>query len=528
MADQTTMTYGTFSLSPVPLISIERSSAKIRNQEDPVGFTYIMTLTGVATNLGTADPKDFPNTTSDAQAIRAAFGVDGKHLEVKCGATTVLTCRPRVIGVSFSESNDNWAQTIPFTITLEYDVDNSEDNATTQGAPEIEEITEEWNFEFVQDHKYFTWDLSSLANQEPGLDYTASDQNNPFEARVTRTITAVGKLSYEGSGTGEQSGVDGVSTYGAENAIAYITGTYGLSDYNPIKWGHALSGITNLSSGVGDFNVYDHFRTHVVDETEGRISITDNWVVLGNNSGLNGISEEFTVTLTKARLDRNYRVSVEGQIQGYESRTYAASGALTPVTGQAYSAAESGWSVIQDRVFPRAQLVFQQENTPTYLNPSPLNKTIGHQPSRGIITYSYEFDDRLCSFISGSLSEQFTIVDNKPSDVFATLTVLGRQKGPILQEISTFTESTREVTIEAIMPPPTACNTIEDLDLWKPTGDVESLICQFQTQLTGAYDQVFLNTDTENWVPLDGRYSRTVGWTYGTCSGNDLDTDFCS
>ena len=160
------------------------------------------------------------------------------------------------------------------------------------------------------------------------------------------------------------------------------------------------------------------------------------------------------------------------------------------------------------------------------LNPDPINRTVSHQGSKGIINYNYEFNDRPCAFITGSLSEQFTIVDNHPTDVFANLQVLGRTYGPVLQAITTVTEGTREVTIEAVMPQPTGCSSPADLDQNKPTTNVENILFDFQQQLTSVYNQVFKHADTENWNPLTGRYSRSVGWTYQDCTDSP-DTSFC-
>ena len=127
-----------------------------------------------------------------------------------------------------------------------------------------------------------------------------------------------------------------------------------------------------------------------------------------------------------------------------------------------------------------------------------------------------------------TLIENIVIVDNYPTDVFAKLPVLGRARGPVLQSISTVTEQTREISIEAVMPIPTGCTNIAQLYTSKPTGQIESLLCDFQTELTDNYQQVFKHNDTENWNPKDGRYSRNVGWTFQNCStGNAPSTSFC-
>jgi len=524
MANATTMTYGDYAFSPVPLVTISRQDHQVLNRTDPLGYTFSMTLNGLLTPLPDG-VTGLIQTDSLMEALRTGFNRSGKLLEIKCDSTVVMQIYPKVVSVNFAESNNNWVQTVPFSIEIEYNTDelNEHPVAGTEAPPFIEDYTEEWSMEFVEDQKHFTWDLSSLTNQDPSSDYSSGDQNNPFEARVTHTVTAKGKQSWVGPG------LTGTPTSAADNAMAWLTGVYLNFGYNEQAWGHSLSGWTNLA-GAGNFGEFDHMRAHTVNETDGSVSLTESWFIIGNQTGLGAaarnMTEDFTVNIRQGIDDGKVNVSVEGQIKGLEVRDYTELNSATgPVTTAAYDNANTAWSTLQDRIYPRAQFIFQQDHS-TFLNPNATNKTIGHQPSKGVITYSYEFNDRPCAFITGALSENFTISDNHPTDVFAKLAVLGRPQGPVLQAISTVTERTREVSIEAVMPSPTGCSVITDLDLNKPTENVENLLCSFETQLTDVYNQVFKHADNESWNPITGRYTRSVGWTYSDCSGT-ISTSFC-
>src|SRR5690606_3496765 len=144
-------------------------------------------------------------------------------------------------------------------------------------------------------------------------------------------------------------------------------------------------------------------------------------------------------------------------------------------------------------------------------------------------TYTYEYDDRPCNFVTGALSEVITINDNDPTDVFASLTVLGRAAGPILQDIGTVTAATREVSIELVMAIPTGCDSgnCGVLITSSPRNQVNNLLCCLEGELTDAYNQVFKSQDTSSWSPKTGRYTRTVQWTYTNCSGDAPSTSFC-
>lgn len=522
MSDQIAMTYGDYGISPVPVVSIRRNSLQARNRTNPLGYTFSMTLNGVATPLPDGNT-GLPNTVALTEELRSAFNRDGKLLRITCNETPVMEIYPRIISVNFAESNNNWVDTIPYTIEIEYDYDQLDEHPDADETPPyIEGFTEDWNVEFIEDQKYFEWDLSALSNQVGGFDYT-NDSNNKFEARVTHSVTVIGKQSWEGTG------LTGTPVNAVDNAMAWITGVYNNLGYNSSHYGHALSGWTNLADSSG-YSEYNHFRSHSVNETDGTVSLTESWIIVGNNASISGepnrrFTEDFTVNIRRSNEDGKTAVSVDGQVTGYEQRTYSGANLDNNVSTMAYDNASYAWNVLQDRVFPRAQFIYQQDFS-RILNPNPLNKTVGHQPSRGIITYNYEFDDRPCAFITGALSENFSINDTHPTDVFASLSVLGRSQGPVLQAIDTITSPTREVSIEAVMPPPSSCTSIADFDQNKPSENVRNIFCQFEEQLTDAYDQVFKSSDSESWNPINGRYSRTVSWVYGSCSGAP-DTTFC-
>lgn len=518
MANVVTMTYGSYSFTPVPLISIERTTRRVGGEI--LGYNFQLTLNGTVTSEDPNTPgaeANFTDNMTEVDLLRAALASDCEPFEIKCDVTTVLSCFPKVESLTFQESNNNWVNTIPFTAVLSYQETNELSEAPADSLF-IENVTQSWNMEFVEDSKYFVQDLSILNNQEAGYDYVANDGNNPFEARITRTISVQGIASCSGSGA---------VTSAVENARTYVTNMLTGVTYDASAWGHSVSGITNLTDS--QYEVYDHFRSHVIDENNGSIEVTENWLVLGTSgvTGTLGTREDFTVTYTKSLEDSKHKISIEGQIQGFESRTYNGINLVTPVTGSAYGNASSAWSNLSNRLFPRAQAVFQANTSGVgKLNPEPLSKIIGHQHSKGIITYNYEFDNRPCSFISGSLTENISINDSNPTDVFANLVVLGRPQGPILQPIGTPTAPTREVTVEVTMPGPTGCQ-FADLEEFNPSVQVNSLLCNYESGLVASWDDVLKNTDSVNWNPLTGRYSRTVGWTLAKCSGNQQ-TAVCS
>jgi len=150
-----------------------------------------------------------------------------------------------------------------------------------------------------------------------------------------------------------------------------------------------------------------------------------------------------------------------------------------------------------------------------------VTNTIGRNPNTGVINYSYEYDDGPPNCIAGALSETFTITDINPSDVFAVIPVMGRTKGPVLQDMATKTERKRQINYEATIAPADDCPTtvagVIAMMSKSPSSDVDTIIDAIEADLVATYDQVFKSNDQETWGPKDGRYSRNVEFTIGEC-----------
>jgi hypothetical protein len=113
-------------------------------------------------------------------------------------------------------------------------------------------------------------------------------------------------------------------------------------------------------------------------------------------------------------------------------------------------------------------------------------------------------------------SEVINITENNPNDVFASLVIVGRQGGPLYQDINTIGPRTREISIEAVLPPDTGCVVGGLLSYAAPTG-YDSLVSGYESYVSGSYEQVFVNSETKTWSPKDGRFTFSKSWTVGEC-----------
>lgn len=554
----TTMTYGSYSFRPVPVVSIRRSFQQVKNRQLPIGFTFQIVLTGTLTPIPDQDGGLLAIDTL-IDELRSAFSRDGMLFELMCGNSIVLQTYPRIIGeIEFGQSDNQWVFTVPYTITLEYDTDDAFEDQSLEIPPYIEDYQESWDMEWAQDHRWFSWDLSAVTDQQVGHDYPTTDSNNPFELRVSHNVTVRGKQTWSSSNTG----IAGDMTSAVDNAMQWILDVFDSPDGGQ-SFGHAglptglyygignfysVSGWNNLpiDSDFADpddapyFLPLDHMRMHSVNETDGTVTLNENWIVLAANPSITGsgnrlATEDFDVNL-KADIDGITTITINGSIKGYEERNYGEpyDALMNPLIRggslgdhqQAYSNASGYFDEIQYRLFPRSQKIFQAYGQYGRLNPTPMDKSVAHNPSKGLITYNIVYNSRPCNLIAGSLSEDINIVDNNPSDVFASIVIPGRQVGPILQSIGTVTAATREVSVDIVVLPPTSCASLSELNINNPSSDVAGLLCLYEQELTSQYDVVMKNSDNQSWNPKTGRFHRAISWTYTNCSGS-ISTSVC-
>lgn len=504
----TIMTYGDYSFTPVPLMEINVTNQKTQDGST-LGILFNVTLNGTLTPLpaGTAG---YVNVDTLQDELVDALSNDGRRLYIACGGSEMLNVYPRINSIIFSQSSDNWVQSSPYRIELEFD-------SNTSDVPQyIQQATEDWVLEPVLERPYFTSKLSNVSNQYNGQ-YYALDAS-PYVFKMTHSVSAVGKSHYSKSreGTGATGTLDRA---GWQEARDYVINRLGTD--NTFL---ASSGVINLT--VADFQYYNHIRNQTVNELDGSFNVTESWLIL-NPSGtgvIGNVLEDFTTEVRKNTDSNITTVSIRGNIEGLASNYYGVTTGDFSITQSKYDAAQSGWLIVQQRLLPRAQIVAQDVTT-RLLNSGVLTNSVSHNPTNGIISYNYDFNDRPNNCIPGALSENISIVDNNPTDIFASLMVLGRAAGPILQDINTVTAPVRNVNIECVMPIPTGC-TVSNLLTNKPTTQVNAILCTFEADLSGNYNQVFLQNDSENWNPKTGQYSRQVTWLYNDCSGA-FNTSFC-
>ncbi|MHA2306658.1 MAG: hypothetical protein ACXACU_14850 [Candidatus Hodarchaeales archaeon] len=188
----TTMTYGDYSFTPVPMMDLTKAPQKTEGGEI-VGAIYNMTLDGSLS----AYPTGGLDAVDDLQdELRAALDSEGSKFRLACGATELMVCYPRVLNFRFEPTNNNWVFTTDYTIEFEFDIMYDDE---ADASPYISDYSESWTVEFLDDHNYYNVDLSTISDQV-GSYY--SNDVSPYSLRVTHDINAHGKAHYSpGAGT---------------------------------------------------------------------------------------------------------------------------------------------------------------------------------------------------------------------------------------------------------------------------------------------------------------------------------------
>lgn len=436
---------------------------------------------------GTGYPPDETSIVSDEtrrlasierkkEYLRQLFADEGLQFEVQSDdGSPPMKCNPRIVGIDFKEDIEHTK--CMYTVKLEADIlyggpfiaPSGEDNFSHM----LAEATEDWNLEINDSPEFAGQNINNFA------------ANQTY--RLTHNVSAIGKRFYDSDGT--------LSKQPWEWAREWVQARLGIDTDKILS-----SGVMNLPAV---YTGYNHVRGESTDELGGRYSVFESWI-LSSSSAI----ETFNVTSKRSVESALTTVNIEGQVQGLETRD-----SDYQLTQNKYTAAAARYATVSGLAFTRAQSL-----TNTTLNVRPQSESTSHFYSQGSIQYSYEYNDRPSNNIRGAIYEDISISEVLSTDVFASIPVLGRAAGPVLQNINTITAPTRTLSIQAVM----GKQDVNDLRIAfnhnpRVAGDSASDIQSIMTAanpLSNQYEQVYVSDYNEQWNPFRGTYSLSITWTY--------------
>lgn len=418
--------------------------------------------------------------------------------------------------------------------------------------------------------------LISPTGNEVCINYSREEANRikVFNAKTwveetAASISGQGSSIYFPSLLGAGIGT-GINLYNHVRSIStdFYNGSYEMSD----TWIAMPTGTTHTESFTLDCSSADSFTKtiRVIGNVNG-LSMYDHnqksnheFIDSTNPQNKNGAFQT-NLDIANKNFDKSGTLSV--------SVNSIVPNSLSPdvnqISNNKYTNAKNAWeNIIKPYLYRRACLAMSQygknfrqptneidpnipENPSFFvdrpLNVIPSNTSEGHDPYRGAISYTYEFNNKYKT-IPGTLSENINVTHDFPVDTITEVPVLGRYLGPILQSFGR-SNASKTLTIDLVIQPPQSvagsvpnsahCPVGIGTDLRQYVdkiveghapfyGSDEALFgSQSRNNITGdpigsnniaaSPGTVFVRQNQETWNPTDGRFSKTVAWTYQQC-----------
>jgi len=493
------VSYNGSRLIPAPFVSVSKNYETTGDGEI-IGSTFQLTITGtIVAFKGSPNSSRVFHTTSgfpadeviatDArlgaifrkqEAIRELFADQGKSMEFQSAdGSQPMKCNPRLVGpIEFS--SDTWFDRCEYTINLQ--CDELSVNGVSQG--------EDAFTEYISSASE-TWSIETSEDQPEGL-----GSNRTY--RLTHSLSATGKRFFDDTGA--------LVRPAWENARLWVLPKLGFDSDIALS-----SGVNNLPTYYQGLN---HVRGENIGENTGEFSVTETWIMASGTS-----LEDFTIN-TRGDLDSGLtNVSIEGSIRGLETRD-----SNFNITSTKYDNAVTKFTAASGLALTRAQ-----SYSGITLNISPNSTTIGRNPLNGNISYTFEYNDRPSNLLTSAKSESISINESFGVDVFASIGVLGRAIGPVLQGLGSKQALTRSLNIEAVYGSDyigdgnAASRLITKHPRTDPTRntEIQAVVDAANPILSGATNNIgqvattsYVNNQSDNWDATGGRYTYQVEWTY--------------
>ncbi len=587
--------------APSPLVSITKNFIQndigiTTAVEDTVSVEGYIIATGISTGAG---PSVFLTKASGLEAHLLSNPIAA--LEIKCGpagSENVLykLDSARATDLALNKSENNWTQYLTYNMTF---IGVNSGLITGVGQAPVKNTIDSWSIEPVSDlvnFEHITMN-AKIKTSNGSVSKNVHEYNFP-KFKVTHTVAANG---IRDNGTDLIGGEDVEKAYAQalENAGKWVSGRLDAAenqngnrsvapraDEDPNRKYDFVRSV-NFDMNTALYQVVDSWTSMpsgslFTEEYTLEVSTNEKYQktirVNGNIQGAIGASSTYIVNGTPLTpsgdveletlggsgviaITGDVLVPHTGKTDGWESITTSGTSrfdnASTAWHGSdnnkggiknlLYWRASTALNTSRDGIYtsdfvPASYNKFSTTNNPinsreSLLNPIPISTSETFDPKKGSISYSYEFSNKL-SAISGAISESVTVNDTGPTDVLAEVFVLGRQLGPVLQNLGAKTTTTRDVNIDLTVMPPTGFNgffmTQTACPLYK-SGSIYNLVSAMVSGLRpfGARDnsvfpggsraslnrgQVFVRRDDESWNPSEGRYSRSISWAYQQCT----------
>lgn len=486
-------------IAPAPTVTI--SPEIYYSNDNPIGYTYNITLNGYANSLRKELDDGSTNyglepTVDHMGDIREIFNFNGGDLYIKQNNTTIIKAKGATIkNIEFNVSDNHWVNYAPFVVEIEFnEVDfigcdnnaliNCSSSIFHQGASQviindnliditdykIKEFTDKWSFT-IDNRIYDNYDTT---------------YNNLFE--VSYTISATGKNYYVNNNlvpAWQQaklfvqkrlhdqvlSLVNGVLQIESDNQSA-CSATRDLSEIHDLSSSGGL--LEGFSCGCGQaYNIYNEQITCETSEAKGSFSLTYTAIVKKSNTSLSPVANAAIHTFTKdinvtSDTKTNATITVKGTVQGLirggflyfkgNNFTLPNSGSfITSADGSEtkYSNAQAHFTTMVGTTkdllgsfktkvnLSKSELLIKGASG----FPLPTSYVVEHNYHEGSISYTatYETSNTRARDLGFT---NISIVRQDPVEIIQEFVIPGRLAGPIIQKLNMKTAGTISINID--------------------------------------------------------------------------------
>tara|TARA_B100001094_G_scaffold118511_1_gene114260 strand:+ start:1935 stop:3899 length:1965 start_codon:yes stop_codon:yes gene_type:complete len=566
--------------------------------EDTVNIEGYIIPTGIDTGAGpdliltAASGLEKVFTDNPVGKLEIKCGPDGD------GEVLYALDSARPMDLNLDKTQNNWTQYLKYNVTF---IGINSGLITGAGRYPVKNTVDTWSIEPVSDlvnFEHITMNAKIKTGGSSTANKSVHEYNLP-KFKVTHTVAANGIRSKNDDLTGDT--LDKVYRNALENAGKWVSGRLEVAETGAVdrgiapriehsdknqKYDFVRSVNYDLSTALYQvvdtwFNMpsgslfTEEYSIEVSTNEKYQKTIRVNGTIQGNVGVLQsfattGLPNNFTSGQVKLEdLGGEETVKISGNLLAPHSGNTAGWSEITSDATTRFDNASRAWhgsgsnkggiknlllwrastalnasqaGIYTETFIPTSYNRFSTTNNPinskeSLLNPIPISTSETFDPKKGIVSYSYEFNNKL-SAISGALTESISINDTGPSDVLAEVFVLGRKLGPVLQNLGAKTTTTRDVNIELTVMPPTGFNGYFMTQTGCPLytgGSIYGLVSSMVSGLRpfGPRDasvfpggnreqinrgQVFVRRDDQSWNPAEGRYTRSISWAYQQCN----------
>lgn len=314
-------------------------------------------------------------------------------------------------------------------------------------------------------------------------DSTAATQRDSSEGpsyTLTRTISAVGIKTKDNS-----------STSHASTAVSRIKS---LDDAN----------ITNRLP-LGSSRPFDLSTKTTTDYGQGSETLVETYVFY-TKSANKKYRDNFSIDISSDNrsADTYTTATVNGTILGLNTKSFN-SRSSDPFDNNRFTNATHGWSQVAPLIFDRITANMAS------VNPIPLSKQVTYDDNKGTIDYSFTYDTRPISLVSGAITEDIIVSDQNTGRAVKLYPIAGGDGyRTAKQDLGTYTLPSRTVTYTAQFPKGYSTGGVQSM--------IDNVIDQFDPQelnpVGGSFMRSQVESDTSSSDAISNKITQTKKWVY--------------